>query len=139
MGRYDFKCPHCNSAIHNVSSNSYSIGTPIRTCPHCQKEYIFHNAIEWSVSSPIKKIFYAFICNWKFLPYCYTLLDLRAGNYKSALIVIGIWSILCLIFLLVSDFENIKDSRKRTRDNPQYIRKLINLGYKVDKRFEVYY
>lgn len=136
--KYDYLCPHCNKVDPNVKTGFVVPESPLRTCPHCHKEYAFPHAIEWSIASPKQKFIFCYISNYRFLFLFEIAMDLMKPDYGWALLTTAAWLILCPLYLIFMYSDEFKRSRKRTEGNYQYLKKLAELGYKFDDRYNPY-
>lgn len=140
MPRYYYSCPHCQNSLLDARTGWYTIGSPIRSCSHCQREYCFPYVYEWSILNPLHKLFYCFVANSRSFPFLCAAGLLIFGYSKAALLCAIIWAIICVLRLKIFDAKKIEDSRNRTKDNPQYIRKLSDLGCtNIDLRIDPFY
>lgn len=137
----ELNCPHCKQNILSLNTGlSYKLGKPLRNCPHCGGEYLYPNVYEWSIAGPLIRIFYCFFANARCVLALMTAVDLINQSWRSALIWGVIWITFCLLRLKIFDSKEIRESYQRTKDNPEYIQKLSDLGYMaIDIRIDPYY
>ena len=137
---YVFKCPHCEKNLYKSKFFVYTIGNPIRTCEYCSKDYNHPYTYEWSILSIFHKFFYCFFANARV---CFLLIALGAsiGNTKKHFITwLFVWISISVLRLIVFDFKKIKESYERTKNNPEYIQKLSDLGCtNIAIRIDPYY
>lgn len=135
----EYKCPHCETVLYKTEFATHNIGCPIRTCPHCSKEYNHRYTYEWSIISPFHKFFYCFLASGRFY---FLLLIIAIANYRWLNHFTGtiIWILVCLLRFKISDSDNAAESYQRTKDNPEYIKKLSDLGCtSIDIRIDPFY
>ena len=138
MAIYEFNCPHCkNNILSQNSGVPYTIDTPLRKCPHCNRDYLYPNVYEWSIAGPLGKFSYCFLVNGRW----WLMMGVIIGPYNiSRLTLLVIWLVFSILRLLIFDTKKIKESYERTKDNPEYIQKLSDLGYaRIAFRIDPYY
>ena len=137
---YEFKCPHCEAVLYEMNSSIRNIGCPIRICPECKKEYNYPFTYDWSIISPFHKFYYCFLANGRIFLALFAATEIANKAYSSALILGLVWVSVSILRLAIFDRQNIKDSYRRTKDNPEYIQKLSDLGCSsIDIRIDPYY
>ena len=137
---YTGKCPHCKTVIRGGHGSPWKrIDTPIRTCPHCFHTYMDDNMYEWSVISPIYKLWFYFFANNRFIPW----FILACAAYLSWLyLLIGgvAWMIFCVLWVNITKKEQIAESKRRTAHNPEYIKALSASRYdKLAMKYDSFY
>lgn len=96
--------------------------------------------IEWGIAGPIIKSYYTFIDTGGFIPLIFLLFELAEQNYLWTIVFFIIWIIYSIVRLKIFDSDKIKASYQRTKNNPEYIQKLSNMGYfYIDFRIDPYY
>lgn len=137
---YEYKCPNCEKTLFKIESNIYTLGNPIRTCPHCNKEYWHRFTYEWSILSPLHKFFYCFLANGRICFMLIVIMYLVNHNLKASGIWLLIWVSVSLLRLKIRDSNKIQESYQRTKDSPEHIKKLSDLGCtSIDIRIDPYY
>ena len=137
---YEFKCPHCETVLYKTELMTYDLGDPIRTCPNCNKEYNHSYTYEWSIISPFHKFYYCFLANCRFLFPMFIFTELSCQNWILAIITTILWLTISILRFRISDSDNVKQSYQRTKNNPEYIQKLSDLGCtSIDIRIDPYY
>ena len=125
---YEFKCPHCKKNLYKAPFFIYSIGNPIRNCEYCNKEYNHPYTYEWSILSIPHKLFYCFLSNGRWFLPVGILVESANKDYLIALNWFVAWMLSAILPLIIFDRKKIKKSYKRTKNNPEYIQKLLDLG-----------
>ena len=136
-----FDCPHCKKNVYRCPTGWKSyIGCPIKICPYCNREYIFPHVYEWSISGPFYQIYYTFFSNGRFMYLLGVWFAILFKCWIAIPFVIVFWIFACLLRLKTWDSDEIVESYKRTKDNPEYLQKLSDMGYwYIDFRIDPFY
>ena len=135
-----FYCPHCKKNIYKSKFFIYKIGTPIRICEYCNKEYNHPYTYEWSILSVFHKFFYCFLSNGRWFFLFSAFIEFTCKDYLTALNWAIAWLLVSILPLIIFDSKKIKESYERTKNNPEYIQKLSDLGCtNIAIRIDPYY
>lgn len=142
MSTHYIRCPQCDKIIFRSTCGfETEIGNPIKICPLCNREYIHPYVYEWSVISPLFKLYFCLGASERFLGFLIAfVIGLLTSSWLWFFIILTLFLIYCLFRMKLCEAENIKESYKRTKNNPEYIQKLSDLGYmKLDPRIDPFY
>lgn len=134
-------CPHCGKNLISRSNRlPYKVGNPVKNCPHCNGEYIMPKTIEWGIAGLLHKFYYTFISTIGYIPALFLSMEFGNTTWSSAIIFLIVWITYSIIRLKIFDSDKITESYQRTKDNPEYIQKLSDMGYLyIDFRIDPYY
>ena len=140
LGYHDFKCPHCDNTIYKSRYDFYTIGNPVRICEYCNKEYNHPYTYEWSILSVFHKFFYCFLSNGRAIFPFGILTYVSCKDYLIAINWLIAWMLVSILPLIIRDSKKIKESYERTKNNPEHIQKLSDLGCtNIAIRIDPYY
>ena len=125
-------CPHCKQKlISRTSLWRCTLDSPLRACPHCNGMYLMPRTFEWSYLGLLGKLFYCFIDNVRgiFILVVFNYLYLFNLFPKQISLWVIAYIAVSLFLLIIFDRKKIKASYLRTKNNPEYIQNLSNLGY----------
>lgn len=148
------RCPHCDHIITFMDSTKHRYGSPFRICNKCGKMYIDKSFQEMAFLSE-KKYTPPRIDPWTIMGYLGGIFLLivggisysRYGIYDLTLLFLfsGLLFLAINIYSTISDIRNYKhrchlyeeelSNSLRRVTNPDYLKALINIGYKVPKEY----
>ena len=95
---------------------------------------------EWSIAGPLGKFFYVFLANGRWAFPALSLSCISTKDTREALLWAIAWITISLLRLAIFDRKKIKDSYQRTKDDPNHIQKLSDMGYaRIAYRLDPYY
>ena len=134
-------CPHCKrNLISRPTGWRYTLDPPLRICPYCHGEYLMPYTYEWSIAGPLGRFFYVFLANGRWSLLAASLIYLSIKDTREDLLWATAWIIISLLRLIIFDRKKIKASYLRTKNNPEHIQKLSDMGYaRIAYRLDPYY
>ena len=95
---------------------------------------------EWSIAGPLGKFFYVFLANGRWAFPAMSLNRLSIKDTGEAWLWATAWITISLLRLAIFDRKKIKESYERTKNNPNLIQKLSDMGYaRIAYRLDPYY
>ena len=136
----EFKCPHCETVLFKTRSPNHDLGYPIRVCPNCSKEYQYPYTYEWSIISPFHKFYYCFLANGRICFPIFIVTGIVNHSWLNVAVCTLLWIIISILRFKLSDSYKVSESYERTKNNPEYIQKLSDLGCtSIDIRIDPFY
>lgn len=129
--QYVAKCPYCG--LYLKTGHGYpwkTIGSPVKICSRCCMEYIDNDIYEWSVIGIVPKLWYYLFANNRNIPWVLLLITIPATeHWLYSMIGAVLWSAVCVLWVNTRQKQQIMESKRRTENNPQYIKMLCKSGY----------
>ncbi|MBP3654928.1 MAG: hypothetical protein J6J04_05845 [Oscillospiraceae bacterium] len=129
-GHQYIDCPHCGKTHRSAEGFvSKKLDTPIVICKQCHLPFIDPCTYEWSVISPVWKLYFCFVANSKWMTAPLLLLAAILLDISSLYWILPATFLICTVNLCILNRKKLHDSKQRLENNAQYIDLLKRLGY----------
>lgn len=123
-------CPYCeNTYEEKLYAFTLEIDSPIFICDKCHQAYLRPKKFEWSLLSPLLRVYALFLFNYRWLAFGVAISLMAMINDAWWAWGIPLGALIVTILHLIFERKKVIHSKKRLEANPDYPKTLADMGY----------